>query len=223
MKTQLSPELNARGIVFLHGDQLGREFIVQQQNPAIQRWLDEGYAILAREWEVLVFKGQLMVTNIAACMDHFRLEVLGKGEYKVVTSFITCEHCGADKRKDGKEGPLQRCKACNFVRYCGAECQKADWPNHKEGCGRCSSSSGAKSNNSSATSNNSKAAESSGNEGEAEGSSTGQVEGEHGVVPGHHSCYLKQYFTHYARVIAAEHPSWSYWCISCVADCGMLL
>ena len=39
-----------------------------------------------------------------------------------------CAHCG----KEGVE--LKRCSRCKQVSYCGAECQKAGWKQHKETC-----------------------------------------------------------------------------------------
>lgn len=38
-----------------------------------------------------------------------------------------CNHC---KRKK----PKNRCSACHIVRYCNADCSKADWGKHKEEC-----------------------------------------------------------------------------------------
>lgn len=40
-----------------------------------------------------------------------------------------CQHCG-------KRGHLPRCGRCKMVRYCGAECQRADWSTHKPHCVR---------------------------------------------------------------------------------------
>ncbi|VDC00713.1 unnamed protein product [Peniophora sp. CBMAI 1063] len=38
-----------------------------------------------------------------------------------------CSHCK-------KECGPRACKKCRQVAYCGAECQKADWPEHKKNC-----------------------------------------------------------------------------------------
>lgn len=40
----------------------------------------------------------------------------------------TCNHCGTSKIK------LLMCKRCMQARYCDADCQKKDWPSHKQHC-----------------------------------------------------------------------------------------
>mmetsp|Transcript_18158 Transcript_18158/g.35439 ORF Transcript_18158/g.35439 Transcript_18158/m.35439 type:complete len:270 (+) Transcript_18158:209-1018(+) len=44
----------------------------------------------------------------------------------------SCATCGALNPKDGEEGPKLSWCPCRTVAYCGKECQKADWPSHKE-------------------------------------------------------------------------------------------
>jgi hypothetical protein len=39
-------------------------------------------------------------------------------------------HC----RNCAKPNVTLQCSRCTVARYCNAECQKADWPNHKSGC-----------------------------------------------------------------------------------------
>ena len=43
-----------------------------------------------------------------------------------------CQAC----KKPGLEGrrKLRNCSACSTVAYCGEECQREDWPNHKKNC-----------------------------------------------------------------------------------------
>jgi hypothetical protein len=43
----------------------------------------------------------------------------------------TCDVCG-------KEGELHKCGGCGRTRYCGKDCQKSDWKNHKAECKRTS-------------------------------------------------------------------------------------
>lgn len=54
------------------------------------------------------------------------------------------EWARADKRcsyylcpfsKQDPPGALSTCKGCGQVRYCGKECQRSDWKNHKQKCG----------------------------------------------------------------------------------------
>jgi hypothetical protein len=41
-----------------------------------------------------------------------------------------CEQCGA------RGGSFKRCGGCNLVQYCGKECQRAHWAEHKAACKR---------------------------------------------------------------------------------------
>ena len=41
-----------------------------------------------------------------------------------------CYYC----QKNGKNIHLQRCSRCNAIKYCGKECQTADWVRHKKEC-----------------------------------------------------------------------------------------
>lgn len=41
---------------------------------------------------------------------------------------VTCANCGARNVK------LYVCNKCQFVRYCGRDCQKNDWKDHKKYC-----------------------------------------------------------------------------------------
>jgi len=40
---------------------------------------------------------------------------------------VVCAYCRAT-------GKLKNCAACKKIKYCAAECQRADWPRHKPGC-----------------------------------------------------------------------------------------
>ena len=46
---------------------------------------------------------------------------------------LDCARCY--KLPPGEES-FPQCAKCRRVRYCGAECQKADWPRHKVECGK---------------------------------------------------------------------------------------
>jgi hypothetical protein len=43
-----------------------------------------------------------------------------------------CATCGAKTKKDGE--PLSHCVQCRTTKYCSQDCQKKDWPTHKEAC-----------------------------------------------------------------------------------------
>jgi hypothetical protein len=49
---------------------------------------------------------------------------------KFVNGFDECKTCD----KCGKESTLHKCGGCGTKYYCGKDCQKADWKNHKEAC-----------------------------------------------------------------------------------------
>lgn len=46
---------------------------------------------------------------------------------------LGCKGCGEDDRDDGKK-MMMRCGKCRVVKYCGKECQKADWGKHRKVC-----------------------------------------------------------------------------------------
>ncbi|KAI0356850.1 hypothetical protein OH77DRAFT_1477050 [Trametes cingulata] len=64
--------------------------------------------------------------------EQFRASVLlplGPLEYEAISRIsgtTGCAVCGARR--------VFRCKQCQTVQYCSAECQRADWPTHKDPC-----------------------------------------------------------------------------------------
>jgi hypothetical protein len=52
-------------------------------------------------------------------------------------SHRTCSHIGCSSMQGASEPQLggQGCSRCKTAVYCGRDCQRADWPQHKEGCG----------------------------------------------------------------------------------------
>jgi len=48
---------------------------------------------------------------------------------KMADQTASCAHCGAQPAAS-----LRRCARCKEASYCGAECQKAAWPEHKKNC-----------------------------------------------------------------------------------------
>src|SRR4051812_5588564 len=51
------------------------------------------------------------------------------------TKFCQAPGCGLMAHELGDD-ELKLCKACKEVAYCGKECQKADWKEHKKTCGK---------------------------------------------------------------------------------------
>ncbi|WIA19746.1 hypothetical protein OEZ85_005666 [Tetradesmus obliquus] len=67
-------------------------------------------------------------SSMALCLDHYRLEVLGRDSYKTAgPAFGGCANCKALQRSDGSGGRLLACSACGCVFYCSKDCQKAHW------------------------------------------------------------------------------------------------
>ena len=52
----------------------------------------------------------------------------GKEQEKTIYGQMSCGVCG---KEEGK-----RCAGCGTVAYCGKECQKAQWKDHKRTCRR---------------------------------------------------------------------------------------
>ena len=48
-----------------------------------------------------------------------------------VSALDICANCGKGEEESGK---LQKCAACNLVKYCSRECQAAHRPQHKKAC-----------------------------------------------------------------------------------------
>jgi len=55
-------------------------------------------------------------------------------EYKLVFKAEQVRKCEYCKKTTKEKGETQRCSGCDCVRYCGLECQKADWKSHKPFC-----------------------------------------------------------------------------------------
>lgn len=59
--------------------------------------------------------------------ETFMAETVRDGTIKDPAKTSCCIVCGSPNN-------LKLCSACKLVRYCGRECQMADWKNHKELC-----------------------------------------------------------------------------------------
>jgi hypothetical protein len=63
----------------------------------------------------------------------------GPRAVRVVRACAGCEVTA----KASAQGKLKECSSCRSVRYCGRECQKADWPAHKATCKRPQAAQGS--------------------------------------------------------------------------------
>eukprot|EP00942_MAST-04A_sp_MAST-4A-sp1_P014387 g14387.t1 len=64
---------------------------------------------------------------IESWMDNVGSDIKSEGVKKEYWD-LACSYCGERKKK------LQQCTACKEARYCGRECQKKHWKNHKVRC-----------------------------------------------------------------------------------------
>jgi hypothetical protein len=53
-------------------------------------------------------------------------------ETTMVDAVDACATCG--KKEGEADIKLKRCMACKNTKYCGTECQKANWKQHKKSC-----------------------------------------------------------------------------------------
>jgi len=53
-----------------------------------------------------------------------------------MTRIYKCDYCGKEDTAAADEYRLQKCTGCNKNLYCSRECQKLDWPSHKNRCRR---------------------------------------------------------------------------------------
>lgn len=69
-------------------------------------------------------------------MDYKKKYIKYKKKYiDLENSIIQKYHIGGGKcAYCHKEGTIYNCTTCELIAYCSKECQKADWPRHKEDC-----------------------------------------------------------------------------------------
>ena len=149
IRSQLPREIYQFGFVFLAGEKMGKHYKAIPMTPEIQQWLMDGDAVLSREWEALAMKVKLSLESMAMCLDHFRVEVMKKNGYKAIMPVLGCAGCGAAAVVDdqGRAADLLRCDRCRMAFYCGVECQRAHWPEHKAECKKWKSGAASTSNN----------------------------------------------------------------------------
>lgn len=119
VKTKLTPAEYSSAIVLLApGSNFGQQFLVRKMVPDIQEWLKKGKAVPAPVFEALMMRLGCLLGSISMCLDHFRVEILGRETYKAIGPQMGCAQCGACVRKDTEEGRLMACGACGAAFYC---------------------------------------------------------------------------------------------------------
>jgi hypothetical protein len=74
--------------------------------------------------------------KVSTSADMKRIDLKSEeGEGKLFETRVLCNSWGCNKTEgSGQSGGLMLCQKCMEVRYCGASCQKGDWPQHKLVC-----------------------------------------------------------------------------------------
>ncbi|CAM9933882.1 unnamed protein product, partial [Heterosigma akashiwo] len=72
-------------------------------------------------------------------LTEWLLPRLHRGTWQGGPEPTTCDHCGApgSVRPRRPQDKLWTCAGCCRVAYCGAACQRAAWPAHREACRAC--------------------------------------------------------------------------------------
>jgi hypothetical protein len=98
--------------------------VAHKMVPDIQWLLDRGLAVPAAIGEALEHRLKLMLDCTALCLDHYRVDVEGRGVYRAVGPQLGCAQCGALESQEGDL--LAPCTACGVAFYC-SECQWLEW------------------------------------------------------------------------------------------------
>ena len=99
--------------------------------PEFLQWLlDNGADPAATNNDGVIFHDHAMITeNHDRVMAAHMTELCGKGRKEAVKKGVI-RSCGSCKKKQA----LMRCTGCFLVYYCGAECNRAAWGEHKIEC-----------------------------------------------------------------------------------------
>ena len=124
IKSNLPREPRVKRVVcMMPGERFGNTMIIQQMVPALQDMLDKGYFITAAHYEALSMRLDLLLSNSAMCLDHYRVEIQGKSGYCAVGPQLGCARCGAiEPQADSGSKQLLACAACGIVFYCSETC-----------------------------------------------------------------------------------------------------
>jgi hypothetical protein len=117
VKTQLPREQQTKGLVnVMPGKDFGETLVVKQMAPSLQHMIDIGALVPAPVFEALLKRLEVVLTVVAGCLDHFRVEIVGRPGYKAIAAELGCAKCGALQAEDGTA--LKMCRACGVVFYC---------------------------------------------------------------------------------------------------------
>lgn len=90
---------------------------------------DHGCLCHLFEFDTVSAVMQFVVGMLAPVVDKFRISFLDQGkQFNVAPSVNLCEFCGTSGVS------LKKCGKCMLTAYCGKECQKAHWGEHKRRC-----------------------------------------------------------------------------------------
>lgn len=95
---------------------------------ALKYFVDNGGDLEIKDGDGL--SARYLLGRVAALASDSRLRSFCK-EGEVVAR---CAKCNAKKHESGQN--LLTCGRCKTAKYCSGECQKADWKEHKGGCGK---------------------------------------------------------------------------------------
>lgn len=77
------------------------------------------------EWSFMIDRFNNILINLSLMADDWREKVKGKPYYnKIAGPVLGCVKCNSPHN-------LKSCP-CYLRSYCSTECQREDWPNHKE-------------------------------------------------------------------------------------------
>lgn len=119
VKSSLPPSVQKAGIVLLMpGPKFGKQFMVRKMHPDITWLMNKGMAVKQTVFEALLLRLNVMLFQASACLDHFRVGILGKALYSALGPMMGCSQCGAVEFKGTTGAPLQTCVACGIEFYC---------------------------------------------------------------------------------------------------------
>jgi len=135
-------------IAMLHGgDHVGQTRTISQAHfksvmSTFAILIQNGHALEGPVWSLVINRRHSLLMTLALLMDEMKTNVLVLGEddrpdimaRTFKCSFPSCEM--SHTNNTGKRVPMKQCSRCKIAYYCGRECQRKDWKNHKKKCGK---------------------------------------------------------------------------------------